>query len=143
MCLMLILKYVFVFWLKNPMAFEDEFWLLFAKRWIRVYSILAQIIADIFPGKRVFFVYVCSNTKPEFGDLSISRFATSSGLNILLLVLFSVIGVKLHLHNSKTNNVFEHQTKRFLHKSANIQFADLSINYIMAMFWFVEVILIR
>ena len=38
----LISKYIFIFWLKNPAAFNDDFWSLFVNIWVVSFSILTH-----------------------------------------------------------------------------------------------------
>ena len=34
---MVITRYIFIFWLKNPLGFQDEFWGLFLNIWITIF----------------------------------------------------------------------------------------------------------
>ena len=35
--LILIVKYIFIFWMKNPLSFQDDFWYLFVNIWVVFY----------------------------------------------------------------------------------------------------------
>jgi len=64
LCVIILAKYLFVFWFKNPMAFPDDYWCYFVYLWSILYSIIAQIISHSVPGKLPVYVYLCTNTFP-------------------------------------------------------------------------------
>ena len=37
---MALMRYLYVFWLKDPASFNDEFWFRFAWAWIKIFCIL-------------------------------------------------------------------------------------------------------
>ena len=45
-----ILRYIFIFWLKNPYNFSDDFWNVFINLWISSFSLMTQIVFVILPG---------------------------------------------------------------------------------------------
>ena len=45
-----ILRYIFIFWLKNPFNFSDDFWNVFINLWIFSFSLMSQIVFVILPG---------------------------------------------------------------------------------------------
>ena len=47
----LISKYVYIFVLKNPLGFQDEFWYKFVFLWSTVFSYTSQFVLDFIPGK--------------------------------------------------------------------------------------------
>ena len=46
-----ILRYIFIFWLKNPYSFWDDFWTVFLNLWMFSFSLMSEIIFVILPGK--------------------------------------------------------------------------------------------
>lgn len=60
----LLSKYVYVFWLKNPMAFKDKFWALFITLWIKGASLLWQIGTSFFPDRSSYYFFICSGLSP-------------------------------------------------------------------------------
>ena len=48
-----LLRYLFIFWLKNPTGFCDDFWTKFVNVWIIVFSFISQILHSILPGLSV------------------------------------------------------------------------------------------
>jgi hypothetical protein len=49
---MTLFRYVFIFWLKNPAAFEDDFWLIFVNAWSMTFSFLSQLPRALVPGNQ-------------------------------------------------------------------------------------------
>ena len=45
-----ILRYIFIFWLKNPYSFCDDFWTTFLNLWMFSFSLISQIVFVILPG---------------------------------------------------------------------------------------------
>jgi hypothetical protein len=45
-CIM-VTRYTFIFWLKNPAAFQDEFWSLFINLWVVGFSWIAQLVFEV------------------------------------------------------------------------------------------------
>jgi len=46
----IIARYLFIFWLKNPAAFNDEFWDQFVTIWIVSFANISQFIFVFMPG---------------------------------------------------------------------------------------------
>jgi hypothetical protein len=45
-----IMRYLFIFWLKNPYGFNDDFWTFFFNIWIIGFSVLSQSVQAALPG---------------------------------------------------------------------------------------------
>ena len=59
-----IIRYLFIFWLKNPGAFQSEFWYAFIRRWIIAASFISNF-AWSFKAKRLTInFYICSGLDP-------------------------------------------------------------------------------
>jgi hypothetical protein len=57
--LIVIFRYIFIFWLKNPAAFQDEFWHFFLVIWMKGFSFISQWVIAYFPGTQSLNYYVC------------------------------------------------------------------------------------
>ena len=55
-------KYIFIVWLKNPAAFNDEFWAVFACLWIQGYSFLIEFIRFMLRNSQSITFYICIGT---------------------------------------------------------------------------------
>ena len=80
---MITSRYMFIFWLKNPAAFQDDFWSLFINMWIVGYSILKQCSSFMMPGRYTFFYYICTGKNP----LPAENVPLKSGLDLTILTL--------------------------------------------------------
>ena len=45
-----VTRYIFIFHLKNPAAFDDQFWELFVAVWIVGFSVISQFVFAVWPG---------------------------------------------------------------------------------------------
>ena len=55
---MIISKYVLIFHVKNPAAFQDDFWSRFATIWIVIFSFVTQLVSDMIPSKNTLYFYI-------------------------------------------------------------------------------------
>ena len=62
---MTLMRYVFIFWLKNPAAFNDEFWFIFINIWTLVFSFLTQFTRALVPGSQLLEYSICSGEDPS------------------------------------------------------------------------------
>jgi len=45
-----VVRYIFIFWLKNPMAVNDDFWSRFLNAWILGLSAIVNFVYGFLPG---------------------------------------------------------------------------------------------
>jgi len=57
-------RYLFIFWMKNPTALNDDFLGLFANMWIVSGSILINAAYGMTPGPRSLAFHICTGTDP-------------------------------------------------------------------------------
>jgi hypothetical protein len=62
--LILVFRYIFIFWLKNPMAFQDEFWAIFINIWLLMFCVISQWIILYLPTIKPTLFYYCSGKNP-------------------------------------------------------------------------------
>ena len=58
-------RYIFIFWLKNPAAFNDEFWCRMLLIWVHICSFLIRGIDDCISTKFSIHYYVCICKEPH------------------------------------------------------------------------------
>ena len=77
-------KYVFVFWLKNPAAFGNEYWCLFICIWSYFFSLVLRTIEFAMSSKMSINYFICAGIKP---------FEEKNGVHILngKVEIFSII----------------------------------------------------
>jgi len=59
-----LVRYIFIFWLKNPAAFKDEFWAVYINIWCLVISVLFQVLRAIIPGNQLVEYCLCTGEDP-------------------------------------------------------------------------------
>ena len=60
----ILTRYVFIFWLQNPAAFNDDFWHLFIIIWAGCFSVSFNIIRVMIPGRHMFEYCMCTGENP-------------------------------------------------------------------------------
>jgi hypothetical protein len=60
-----IVRYLFIFHLKNPAMFQDEFWNLFINMQVVSFSFLSQLIFAYLPGRQPLIYYYCTGENPS------------------------------------------------------------------------------
>ncbi len=80
-------RYICMFYVKNPTALQDDFWHLFINIWTRGCSIISQFVYIIFPGKSPSNYYLC------IGDYPIGLHGVQVKHNIphLISILLSIV----------------------------------------------------
>jgi hypothetical protein len=59
-----IIRYLFIFWLKNPAAFRNEFWNDFIRRWIIAASFFSNLVVFFLADHFSIDFYICSGLDP-------------------------------------------------------------------------------
>ena len=63
-------RYLFVFYLKNPFDFKDDFWHMFINIWVMAVSFVSQFIFVLMPGKQPMNFYLCTGQVRHFWFLT-------------------------------------------------------------------------
>jgi hypothetical protein len=127
----LVTRYIFIFWIKNPGGVDDDFWCMFLSFIIISLSTIINFVIYTLPVKRPMFYFVCADTDPQL-DLakSIKPVAIEEILSVLLLIF---IKLRISLHKMKTQpteatNVFHKSYVLAMTEKQNI--ADFTSNFI-------------
>ena len=59
-----VCRYVCIFWLKNPTAIEDNFWIYFVNIWILISCTLYAIVYEFMPNQQYIYNYTCCGFDP-------------------------------------------------------------------------------
>ena len=102
---MIITRYSFVFYLKNPTSTQDDFWNLFINLWITTVSIMTQTVYAIQPGKNPMHYYICVGRITNTYDATKTVKMNHSVLFILTVscLLHAFAGVRLLIVRYKSN----------------------------------------
>ena len=60
----ILTRYIFIFWLKNPAAFDDDFWCLFIFIWVHIFSLLLRGIEHIISTNMSITYFICIGKEP-------------------------------------------------------------------------------
>ena len=95
-------RYMFIFHLKNPTAFNDDFWCRFINIWIIGLSIIPQVVYNYLSGSLPIMFHICSGTNPSF-DLKNPPMPNFPLLVVGLLCVMSylVFGGKILMYKNK------------------------------------------
>jgi hypothetical protein len=88
--MIMVSRYIFIFWLKNPAAFYDEFWSYFLNCWTFVFTFFTQLLLTLLPGKDFPDIWICTGTDPN-EDVQ-TEYKSVRGNNV-----FKVFSIILHI----------------------------------------------
>ena len=120
-------RYAFIFWSKNPGAFNDDFWHKFVSLWtIMAGSIFQYVIASL-PNKKLMGIDVCIGLPPNH---DLDSYIINIGIEIpsLVLQLFIFTRIAIYHQNLKrkpqpTNNLKNQQLAE-IEKSSLLTFSS-------------------
>jgi formate/nitrite transporter FocA (FNT family) len=58
------MKYIYIFWLKNPAAFNDDFWSKFIIIWTHIAAIVSSGVYHFLTNNQPLEFYVCTGQDP-------------------------------------------------------------------------------
>jgi len=92
--------YLFVFYLKNPSEFQDEFWHTFINIWIVSFGFLSQFTYMYLPGHQPVNYYLCIGVNPEIdGKIFVMKKNYIANVVVLLTVVIQVsVAVRFIIH---------------------------------------------
>lgn len=61
---MIVSRYACIFWLKNPSAFNDEFWCCFITIWVNLSSFIPHFVLAYLPGRQHIGYHICTGENP-------------------------------------------------------------------------------
>ena len=99
----LITRYIFIFWLKNPAAFNHDFWSLFLNLWIIGCSTLMQVTASLLPGRFTLYYYLCTGKNPiNDQDIPLKSIREMHVISIFTLFVHIVIPLRIFIYKKMT-----------------------------------------
>ena len=103
-CIMLM-RYISIFWLKNPAAFQDEFWSLFANLWVVTFSWISQFVFDVMLGQDNYHIHICTGHPPILIENK-SKLSKAISFNNILRILTVLInfGIFIRIQAYKYKN---------------------------------------
>jgi hypothetical protein len=123
----IIVRYVFLFHVKNPTALQDDFWRLYLNLWTLGVSICTQVIYIIMPGKNPQNYYMCLGYYPTKYNGEMVK--PNSSINYFLLFSFIVhmlAGIRIKLHRRKEAQIDKIQT---ITVAASLGHSNMMMNF--------------
>ena len=104
-----VIKYIFIFWLKNPAAFRDEFWIIFFNSWIKGFSFIFNFVWFFTAEHQIINFYICSGNDPT-EDLKkpLNVYGTVEFSSMLLQII-----IYLRIKFYKFQTMKKHQRSNF------------------------------
>ena len=109
-----LVRYIFIFHLKNPNAMQDDFWKQFIVIWVIGFSFLINFTYYLLPGSYPNFYYLCLGAIPKNHDYK--NVKTNGPLILLLLVT-----MLLHIFAALRYQVYKYKEKYFVSNQITVQ----------------------
>ncbi len=110
-----MVKYLSIFWLKDPFNFQDDFWYLFVNLWVISFSVTSQFVYLYMPGCQPLNYFICTGQyQPPCLSTTPSKINYSTAiLQVLSITSHIFVSVRIHLHKrKKQSNAFQHWKKK-------------------------------
>jgi len=102
----LLVKYAFIFWLKNPASVLDGFWIVFLGLWILGFTFVSQLIYFFLPGKQPLHFYICTGIFPVEQQLLLNKARWHSIIIITVsLVACTIMTSQIKMFQRKLSQV--------------------------------------
>jgi hypothetical protein len=129
--MIMLIRYIFIFWLKNPAGFRDDFWSLFLKVWVTIFSWISVITSESSSKGDSYHVQICAGFVAN--QLISKRTTFNIVVGICTLIMHLVISVKIQLYRSKRDREKEPWSKNACLKILEERsLSDLTTNLITA-----------
>lgn len=99
----ILTNYIFIFWLKNPAAFRDDFWNIFINSWIICFSFVTQLIFMWTPGNQPLNFFLCTGTYPNVNNPKKINYVLVIA-QVLSVTLHIVLSLKIQRHKRKISD---------------------------------------
>ena len=108
----IICRYMFIFYLKNPTAIQDDYWKIFINIWSFMFSGISQFVYYYLPGRNPIHYYICLGRYPNNSqllavkpNLPLAMLGLSSGLIYVFVRLRTFFFKNQHIliHNVLSN----------------------------------------
>ena len=133
-------RYIYIFKLKNPVGFHDDFWCCFVNRWIIVFCFLLIVTLNFIASFQTTIYYICIGKSSK----SLQQNVLSGGNICVIFVSFIIhltIYIKIWIHKRKHGQISS-QTNSLMSKILilkDIEKKSISRNIIKFLYWCVYV----
>ena len=112
-----LVRYLFIFWLKNPYNFQDDFWYLCVNIWIVAFSLAGQFVFLYLPGHQPLNYYICTGKLPDSrASIHTSPNYITIAVQLLSVTLYIFVSVRIRFYkrkesfNIETRNITDYVT---------------------------------
>ena len=100
-------RYLFIFYLKNPSEFQDEFWHIFINIWIVFFGLLSQFVFVYLPGHQPLNFYICIGQDPRIAgvDIVVKKNFVFSIILLLSIFLQAFVAYKFITHRMRIDSL--------------------------------------
>jgi hypothetical protein len=106
----IVVQYLFIFWIKNPAAVQDDFWSDFVSIWISGLTYIFNFSKFFIAHRLPMNYYACARIIPDIDWSLPSHF----GAHFEVFTLLTIVIVKLKIHFFKAKSTEKEMTKRSL-----------------------------
>ena len=126
----IVIKYIFIFHLKNPTAVQDDFWTLWINLWTFIFFLLSEIAFSIIPGRDIPRISICIGKVPlkhlnipyKFGV----HIVIALLLTILITVGFATLSVLYRVFGIKKLQAFQLYQSQFFRTNKDTLFSFIT-----------------
>lgn len=132
-------KYIFIFWMKNPASIDDDFWSLFISLWSIGFSCIFNFVQIWF--QQIFYFYICADVSKS-SDQTLGP-KNNAQVDFLITILIH-IAITIRVNFYKNNRIEENiqvsnvacTTSNFaFHGIGEVKLADFVTNFLLSL-WF-------
>ena len=99
---LIVIQYAWIFWLKNPFAFKDDFWCCFINIWSNIFSVWPHFAFVYLPGKHPVGYYICTGHDPLKDEEMTPKFNYIHYIIVYSsLVVHFLVSIRIFLHKKK------------------------------------------
>jgi hypothetical protein len=92
----------FIFYLKNPAAFNDDFWCRFLNCFVFGFSVLLEVASFQMPGRNTLYVYICSGKNPlQDQGIPIKNQTFRTILILFTILCHAIVILRIHIYKGK------------------------------------------
>jgi hypothetical protein len=135
----IISKYVFIFWMKNPGSLNDDFWSFFISLWTVGFSCIFNFVRTFQPQLHIILDYICQGVNPSRDEQLLGFEITSQVESLMCLFLHIIIVVRIQMFKNKNSvQSIQHATQNgcptnhYFQNIEKVTLADFLTNFLLA-----------
>ncbi len=114
---------MYIFWLKDPASFNDDFWNCFLNIWIAGFSCISQFIFVYLPGKQTINFYIFSGKNPASDSSKPKKYNIPFVITAIVSILVHIfVHIKIFFYKKNVNNKVNEQNYQQYYKQQKNMF---------------------